>query len=89
MQLRQRRAAPFRSVFDAVGVSSARLAGAWADASHRLVADPAAAHAGRGRNRDERHPIEAFVDFGGLTLQITIRLPRAQCRPERSSLDRR
>ena len=74
---------PFRSVFDAVGRELCRgLAGAWADASHRLVADPAAAHAGRSRNQDERHPIEAFVDFGGLTLQITIRLPRAQGRPE-------
>jgi len=46
------------------------------------VGDPAAAHAGRGRSRDERHPLEAFVDFGGLTLQITVRLPRAQGRPE-------
>ena len=74
---------PFRSVFDAVGRELCRgLAAAWAEASHRLVADPAAAHDGRGRTRDERHPLEAFVDFGGLTLQITVRLPRAQSRPE-------
>jgi hypothetical protein len=72
----------FSAVFDGVGRQLCRgLAAAWADTSHTLVADPAAARAGRGRNADQRHPIEAFVDFGGLTLQITVRLPHAQGRP--------
>jgi hypothetical protein len=74
---------PFSAVFDAVGAQLCRgLAAAWPHAAHRLVADPAAARAARGRTQDERHPVEAFVDFGGLTLQITVRLPRAQGRAE-------
>jgi hypothetical protein len=73
---------PFSAVFDDVGRQLCRgLAGAWAAASHRLVADPAAARAGRDRGRDERHPLEAFVDFGGLTLQVTVRLPPVPGRP--------
>ena len=73
---------PFSAVFDGVGRQLCRgLAGAWASASHRLVADPAAARAGRGRSRDQRHPLEMFVDFGGLTLQISVRLPQAGGRP--------
>ncbi len=72
----------FRAVFeDAAGELCRGLAAAWAEASHRLVPDPKAARAGRPRAQDERHPIEAFVDFGGLTLQITVRVPAAAGRP--------
>jgi len=73
---------PFSAIFAGVAEKlCAGLGAGWAKASHRLVADPAAARAGRGRNGDRRHPIEAFVDFGGLTLQITVRLPAAEGRP--------
>jgi len=73
---------PFRAIFDGVGRQlCGGLGAAWATASHRLVTDPVAARAGRARTRDERHPLEAFVDFGGLTLQITVRLPQAPGRP--------
>ncbi|HZR10749.1 MAG TPA: hypothetical protein VFA79_19335 [Myxococcales bacterium] len=72
----------FRAVFEDAARELCRgLCGAWAEASHRLVADPRAARAGRSRAQDERHPIEAFVDFGGLTLQITVRVPAAHGRP--------
>jgi len=72
---------PFSAVFDAAGRELCRgLGSAWANVAHRLVPDPAAARAGRGRTRDSRHPIEAFVDFGGLTLQVTMRLPEADGR---------
>ncbi|HEX9578283.1 MAG TPA: hypothetical protein VF993_11065 [Myxococcales bacterium] len=71
---------PFSSVFDEVGRELCRgLSAAWATASHRLVADPAAARAARAQ--DARNSLEAFVDFGGLTLQITIHVPRAAGRP--------
>jgi hypothetical protein len=73
---------PFRTVFEQAAAEICRgLSSAWAETSYRLVPDPAAARAGRGRVRDERHPIEAFVDFGGLTLQVTVRVPEAPGRP--------
>jgi hypothetical protein len=62
----------------------AGLAAAWARATHRLVPDPAAARKASVQGRAAeylRHPIDAFVDFGGLTVQITVRLPRAEGRP--------
>src|SRR3989454_11515923 len=75
-------AQPFSAVFEQAGVQLCRgLAAAWEQASHRLVADPAAARAARAHTRDERHPIDAYVDFGGLTLQITVRVPHAPGRP--------
>lgn len=75
-------AEPFSRVFDGVGRELCRgLRAAWQSAEHRMVPDPAAANAARDQPRDERHPIEAFVDFGGLTLQITVRVPRAKGRP--------
>jgi hypothetical protein len=46
-----------------------------------MIADPAAANAARDQAAEGRHPIEVFVDFGGLTLQITVRLPAAPGRP--------
>src|SRR5207244_40694 len=71
---------PFSRVFEEAGREICRgLSAAWADASHRLVADPAAARAARAE--DAEHPVEAFVDFGGLTLQITARVSHAQVRP--------
>ncbi|HYS08160.1 MAG TPA: hypothetical protein VEP66_05430 [Myxococcales bacterium] len=73
---------PFRTIFDGVGRQlCAGLSAAWATASHRLVTDPLAARSGRARARDDRHPLETFVDFGGLTLQVTVRLPQAPGRP--------
>ena len=75
-------AQPFSAVFEQAGLQLCRgLAAAWEQASHRLVADPAAARAARAQTRDERHPIDAYVDFGGLTLQITVRVPHAPGRP--------
>ncbi len=74
-------AEPFSRVLDGVGREVCRgLLAAWPAASHRMVPDPAAAEAARD-SRDGRHPIEAFVDFGGLTLQITVRVPRPAGRP--------
>ena len=74
---------PFRAVFErAAGELCSGLASAWARTAHRLVADPAAARAGKPRVRDERHPLEAFVDFGGLTLQVTVRVPEVPGRPK-------
>jgi hypothetical protein len=73
---------PFRTVFDDAARQLCRgLASAWGSASQRLVPDPSAARAGRSPHRNEGHPIEAFVDFGGLTLQITVRVPQAEGRP--------
>lgn len=73
---------PFREVFDEVGGKlCAGLRAAWPAAAHRLIADPVAAAAVRGKAQDDRHPIEVLVDFGGLTLQVTVRLPRAPQRP--------
>jgi hypothetical protein len=75
-------AEPFARVLDGVGRELCRgLRAAWQSAEHRMVADPAAANAAREQPADERHPIEAFVDFGGLTLQITVRLPAPPGRP--------
>ncbi len=72
----------FRSVFEGAAEALRHgLASAWPDSSHRLVADPSAARAGRRRQGDSRHPVEAFVDFGGLTLQVTVRVPHAPGRP--------
>ena len=69
-------AEPFSRVFDGVGRELCRgLRAAWQSAEHRMVPDPAAANAARDLPQDSRHPIEAFVDFGGLTLQITVRVP--------------
>ncbi|MGZ6124084.1 MAG: hypothetical protein ACXWLR_03935, partial [Myxococcales bacterium] len=74
---------PFRAVFEGAARELCRgLAAAWNEASHRLVPDPVAARAGRGKLGDERRPVEAFADFGGLTLQITVRVPRAAGRPK-------
>ncbi len=76
-------AEPFSAVFDAVAAAVCRgLRGGWAEATHQLVADPAAARAARTFAAEERHPIEAFADFGGLTLQLTVRVPRAEHRPQ-------
>jgi hypothetical protein len=73
---------PFRDVFDEVGRELCRgLEAAWSSSGHRMVADPAAARAARTEPHDPAHPIEAFVDFGGLTLQITVRVPAAPGRP--------
>jgi hypothetical protein len=71
---------PFSRVFDEVGRELCRgLGAAWASASHRMVADPTAARA--ARSEDARRPLEVFADFGGLTLQITVRVPHAPVRP--------
>ena len=76
-------AEPFSHVFDEVGRELCRgLRAAWQSAEHRMVPDPAAANAARDQPQDGRHPIEVFVDFGGLTLQVTVRLPAAERRPE-------
>ena len=73
---------PFRDVFDEVGRALCRgLETAWNGSRHRMVADPAAARSARTEPHDPAHPIEAFVDFGGLTLQITVRVPAAAGRP--------
>jgi hypothetical protein len=76
---------PFRDVYAGVARELCKgLAAAWAGATHRLVADPAAARRASEQIRDPaqlRHPVDAFVDFGGLTVQIAVRLPRAQGRP--------
>jgi hypothetical protein len=75
-------AEPFSAVFAGVAGELCRgLRSAWTGASHRLVADPVAAKAARLTAAEDRHPIEAFADFGGLTLQMTVRLPRAEGRP--------
>jgi len=75
-------AEPFSAVFDGVGAELCRgLRATWDGATHRLVADPAAAKAARATSAEERHPVEAFADFGGLTLQMTVRLPPAEGRP--------
>ncbi|MFL5312351.1 MAG: hypothetical protein ACJ79H_18105 [Myxococcales bacterium] len=75
-------AEPFGRVFEGVGRELCRgLRAAWRSAEHRMVPDPAAANAARDQPQDGRHPIEAFVDFGGLTLQITVRVPTAAGRP--------
>jgi len=69
-------AEPFSRVFEGVGRELCRgLRAAWPSAEHRMVPDPAAANAARDQPQDGRHPIEAFIDFGGLTLQITVRVP--------------
>jgi len=73
---------PFSAVYErAAGQLCRGLESAWESAAHRLVADPAAARAARGRTRDDRHPIETYVDFGGLTLQVTVRVPHSPGRP--------
>ena len=75
-------AVPFQQIFEGVGRSlSLGLSAAWASASHQLVPDPAAARAARDHPRDLRHPIEVFVDFGGLTVQVTARMPQQPGRP--------
>ncbi|HET9751900.1 MAG TPA: hypothetical protein VFP52_03015, partial [Myxococcales bacterium] len=75
-------AEPFSAVFAGVAGELCRgLRSAWTGASHRLVADPVAAKAARITAALDRHPIEAFADFGGLTLQMTVRLPRGEGRP--------
>ena len=73
---------PFSAVLDGVGRELCRgLRAAWPAATHRLVADPAAARAARGPAPDVLHPIEVLADFGGLTLQIAVRLPQEPGRP--------
>jgi len=73
---------PFSAVFAGVAGELCRgLRSAWTTARDRLVADPVAAKAARISAAEDRHPIEAFADFGGLTLQMTVRLPRAEGRP--------
>ncbi len=75
-------AEPFSAIFARVaGELCHGLRSAWTSASHRLVADPVAAKAARVSAALDRHPMEAFADFGGLTLQMTVRLPRAEGRP--------
>jgi hypothetical protein len=74
-------AEPFSRVFEDVGRAlCAGLSAAWPETRLSLVSDPAAAKAAREPPFDPRHPIEAVVDFGGLTLQITVRLPSAEGR---------
>ena len=74
---------PFREVFDGVGARLCEaLRTAWTAATHRLIADPIAAAAVRGKAHDERHPVEVLADFGGLTLQVTVRTPHAPGRAE-------
>jgi hypothetical protein len=73
---------PFSRVLEEVGRAlEAGLAAAWPRTTLTLVADPAAAKAAREPPVDPRHPIEVVVDFGGLTLQITVRLPAPEGRP--------
>lgn len=71
---------PFSRVFASVGRELCRgLQAAWQEATHRLIPDPAAARAARGA--ESKDSVEAFLDFGGLTVQITVRLQHAQGRP--------
>ncbi|MCA1826627.1 MAG: hypothetical protein LC689_06765 [Myxococcales bacterium] len=71
---------PFQSVFDGVGAALCEgLRQAWGSASHQLVADPLAARTASGQRAEA---IEAFVDFGGLTVQVTVRIPEVRARPE-------
>jgi hypothetical protein len=73
---------PFSAVYEGAAAQLCRgLAAGWEQAAYRLVPDPAAARAARGYGNAERHPIDAYVDFGGLTLQITIRVPSSAGRP--------
>jgi len=73
---------PFSHVFAGVGRAVCEgLKAAWPETQLLLVPDPAAAKAAREPPVDPRHPIEAVVDFGGLTLQVTVRLPAAGGRP--------
>ncbi|HEY2029903.1 MAG TPA: hypothetical protein VGH20_11920 [Myxococcales bacterium] len=73
---------PFSRALEGVGRAlCAGLEAAWQQTRLTLVADPAAAKAAREPPVDERHPIEVMVDFGGLTLQITVRLPAPEGRP--------
>jgi hypothetical protein len=73
---------PFSHVFAGVGGALCEgLKAAWPAAQLLLVPDPAAAKAAREPPVDPRHPIEVVVDFGGLTLQVTVRLPAAEGRP--------
>jgi hypothetical protein len=74
-------AEPFSRVFEDVGRAlCAGLSAAWPETRLSLVSDPAAAKAAREPPFDPRHPIEAVVDFGGLTLQVTVRLPSTEGR---------
>ena len=73
---------PFSEVFDGVGALLASgLTSAWPLATHRMVTDPAAAKAARRGAANASTPIEVFADFGGLTLQIAVRVPNAPGRP--------
>jgi hypothetical protein len=73
---------PFSQVFEGVGRALCEgLKAAWPHAGLLLVPDPAAAKAAREPPVDPRHPIEVVVDFGGLTLQVTVRLPSTPGRP--------
>ena len=73
---------PFSEVIDGVGAQLCNgLSAAWPLASHRMVADPAAAKAARRGTGSAATPIEVFADFGGLTLQIAVRVPHAAGRP--------
>lgn len=70
---------PFQRVFDDVGRAlCGGLSAAWPSPSHALVADPAAARTARG---GQAAAVEAFVDLGGLTLQVTVRVPAQAGRP--------
>ena len=70
---------PFQSVFDGVGAALCKgLEAAWTSAAHVLVADPLAARTASGESAEA---IEAFVDFGGLTVQVTVRIPELPARP--------
>ena len=70
---------PFQSIFDGVGAALCKgLEAAWSSAGHVLVADPLAARSASG---DRAQAVEAFVDFGGLTVQVTVRVPEARGRP--------
>src|SRR5262249_11619797 len=71
---------PFQSVFDGVGAALCEgLRHGWSSAAHALVADPLAARTASGKRAEA---IEAFVDFGGLTVQVTVRIPATRARPE-------
>jgi hypothetical protein len=73
---------PFGRVFEHVGRAlQSGLSAAWPSSELRLVPDPIAAKAARDEPDDARLPVEAIADFGGLTLQMTVRLASATGRP--------
>jgi hypothetical protein len=71
----------FAAIYDGVGRELCRgLRAAWSAAGHQKIADPVAARSACETAPQPRHPIEVYVDFGGLTLQVTVQVPRASGR---------